>query len=71
MKLLRALPFSLWSRKSICATRHSRQPNGKSTGKQVPTRCSAIWSAPAISGFAPTQIAQAIPTASGPDLYST
>jgi Bacterial Ig-like domain (group 2) len=28
------------------------------------------WSVPSVPGFAPTQIAQAVPTDSGPDLYS-
>lgn len=30
----------------------------------------AIWSAPAVPGFSPIQLVQAVPTASGPDLYS-
>jgi hypothetical protein len=29
-----------------------------------------VWSAPAVAGFSPLQIAQAVPTADGPDLYS-
>jgi hypothetical protein len=30
-----------------------------------------IWSTSPVAGFSPTQIVQAVPTASGPDLYST
>jgi len=30
----------------------------------------AVWTAPAVTGFAPIQLVQAVPTASGPDLYS-
>lgn len=29
-----------------------------------------LWSAPPVSGFSPSQIAQAVPTDAGPDLYS-
>ena len=36
----------------------------------VPMSGSALWSVPAVSGFSPLQLAQAMPSGTGPDLYS-
>src|SRR5580704_13568021 len=37
----------------------------------TPAPGTALWSVPPVPGFSPLQLAQAMPSASGPDLYST
>jgi hypothetical protein len=37
----------------------------------TPAPGTALWSVPPVTGFSPLQLAQAMPSATGPDLYST